>query len=229
MSSSSLDNLLESRQRFWQSAPSDNIENYHGDPTGRRKWFARVVVALKPKSVLELGCNEGANLRAIHELDPSIELAGIDINEAATAYARGALPSANIITGSLYDARKYFPERFDLVFTMGVFIHIPPEGLSAARDQARALGKMVVHCEENEMVGRVLKRDAAGVPVRWTHNYSQLYAGQNVRVYNRIIGGEGGSHHLITVNAPHLIYLGQILPFVQGIKNRLPVFSVKGK
>jgi pseudaminic acid biosynthesis-associated methylase len=80
------------------------------------------------RSVLEVGCGQGANLAPIVEvLDPA-DVWGIDVNEGAIARAREHAPGANIVRSR---ARQLpFRDRFvDLTFTVGVLIHQPEETL----------------------------------------------------------------------------------------------------
>ena len=89
-------------------------KNNTADSLDRRKWFAKIVALYKPKSILEIGCNEGANLRCMREVIPEIKLAGIDINKNAVNFARSTMPNANIVCGSIYDLDKYFKEKESL-------------------------------------------------------------------------------------------------------------------
>jgi len=80
--------LAEDREDFWK-----NIDDYYykrntNDSILRRKWLAKIILFYHPKSILEIGCNEGANLREIYKLNPKIKLTGIDINLNAVNYAK---------------------------------------------------------------------------------------------------------------------------------------------
>ena len=77
-------------------------------------------------SVLELGCNIGANLKAIELLSPQIKLTGVEINEYAVEIARNEFPRSEFVQQSIIEPFS-FPN--DLVFTKTVLIHIPPERL----------------------------------------------------------------------------------------------------
>jgi pseudaminic acid biosynthesis-associated methylase len=83
------------------------------------------------QSVLELGCNVGLNLRALKLLLPSAYLQGVEINARAARQAR-VVKGADVWTGSILAYDPASPA--DLVFTMGVLIHISPPHLNAAYD-----------------------------------------------------------------------------------------------
>src|ERR1700744_4677023 len=70
-------------QRHWQEKISDAEFPGYAVSSELKKWFARRIADLSPASVLELGCNVGANLREIGALNPSITLRGIELNERA--------------------------------------------------------------------------------------------------------------------------------------------------
>ena len=152
------------------------LERYDNtDSVDRRNWFAKVLSLYRPKSVLELGCNTGANLRCLQSLDPTIEVFGIDIHPGAIEWAKRANPGGTFVTGSIYDSSNIFKRKFDLVFTCGVLIHIPPEKVGEVVSEAKLLSNgPVVHLEEHSDTPRVM-RWAKETPWRWAHNYRALH------------------------------------------------------
>jgi pseudaminic acid biosynthesis-associated methylase len=96
----------------------------------------------KPKRILELGCNIGLNLEAIHFLFPEIKLTGVEINQNAVDVLKQK-NIAEVIQGSILGELK-FPEQFDLVFTRGVLIHINPEHLSKVYDHMFNLSRRYI-------------------------------------------------------------------------------------
>ncbi|MGH2466212.1 MAG: pseudaminic acid biosynthesis-associated methylase [Candidatus Limnocylindrales bacterium] len=81
------------------------------------------------RSVLEVGCGQGANLGPIAKILLPQEVWGVDVNDAALARARLNAPGTNLATS----AARRLPYRdgyVDLVFTMGVLIHQPDDTLS---------------------------------------------------------------------------------------------------
>ena len=79
-------------------------------------------------SVLEIGCNVGMNIRALNLLLPNTKVTGIEINKKAADIAR-TISSNNIIIND--SVLSYNPsEKYDLVFTKGVLIHINPDQLN---------------------------------------------------------------------------------------------------
>jgi pseudaminic acid biosynthesis-associated methylase len=97
----------------------------------RRAGFWHPLVArLEIRSVLEVGCGQGANLAPLVECVNPADVWGIDVNDVAIARARESAPGANIV----HARAAFLPFRdrfFDLTFTVGVLIHQPEESLRA--------------------------------------------------------------------------------------------------
>ena len=102
----------------------------------RVEWESRIptwrtiLAWTNPRSILEVGCNAGWNLMALREIDPSLNLQGIDVNTSALEEAQH-----NGLSVSQKDAYDIgLKNQFDLVFTAGLLIHIPPVNLWRAMD-----------------------------------------------------------------------------------------------
>ena len=96
-------------------------------------------------SAIEFGSNIGNNLRAIRDLLPAAELHSVEINAAAAAEIE-AWGGATVEVASLMD---FEPARqWDLSFTKGVLIHLPPESLPDVYDKlVAASSRYVMVCE----------------------------------------------------------------------------------
>jgi len=115
--------------KFWEGSFGDSYTLRNQVAVIDRLPFWRCVVATcQPKSVLEVGCNRGHNLAAIKQIDPEIRTVGIDVNVGALREAEGIVDEVYAIAGQDIGI-KFNPGEFDLVFTSGVLIHVPPEDL----------------------------------------------------------------------------------------------------
>ncbi|MEO8557206.1 MAG: pseudaminic acid biosynthesis-associated methylase, partial [Actinomycetota bacterium] len=96
-------------------------------------------------SAIEFGANIGNNLRALRELLPAAELHSVEINAQAAAEI-AAWGGATVQVASLMD---FEPTRlWDLSFTKGVLIHLPPESLPGVYDKlVAASSRYVMVCE----------------------------------------------------------------------------------
>lgn len=98
------------------------------------------------RSIVELGCNIGMNLRALKRIDKDFELCGYEINKAAAQSAR-ELGIAEIIEGTILD-KLPAERRYDLAFTKGVLIHVDPAELDKVYDNLHSLAKRyILVCE----------------------------------------------------------------------------------
>jgi len=103
-----------------------------------------------PRSILDFGCGTGTNVNFLLGLEGVTSLLGVDVWESSLKVARKTIPDHRA-SFSLMD--QYRPDgRMDLVFTNGVFHHIPPPERAGAMDYIfRALrpGGVLVFCENN--------------------------------------------------------------------------------
>lgn len=105
---------------------------------------ALTTLDLRGKSILEIGCSDGALLFSLKKLGPS-RLVGVDVNQAALNYGRDKF-GLDLRFGSLASA-NIGPDEFDVVVMIDVLEHIKDvAGLFA--DAARCLkpnGVMVIY------------------------------------------------------------------------------------
>jgi len=96
--------------------------------------------------ILEAGCNRGHNLKAVSFITRQpAGVEGIDINQTALAIA--SANDLNVRHGNILTL-PYKKDTFDLVFTMGVLIHIAPEDLTTAiNEMYRVSNKYVLAIE----------------------------------------------------------------------------------
>lgn len=81
-------------------------------------------------TILEVGCNRGLNLKALDYCGWVVM--GVEPNQAARTLAKK--DGVTVIDGDICDL-PFSSEAFDLVFTAGVLIHIPPDQIDRALDE----------------------------------------------------------------------------------------------
>lgn len=118
------------QELFWsQDFGNDYIErNQSADLyAANLEFFSKIFSRLKkpPAKVLELGANIGMNIGPIKSLVPDVSISGVEINPKACEILKST--GCDVIEGSILDLN--LDEKFDLVFTKGVLIHINPEEL----------------------------------------------------------------------------------------------------
>lgn len=99
----------------------------------------------KSNSILELGCNSGANLNHLSQFGYS-NLSGIEINKHAINEMKKTFPKlkADIINNSLENLMPALPDNsYDLIFTMAVLIHISPQSNFIFKEMVRVSRKYI--------------------------------------------------------------------------------------
>ncbi|WP_434774612.1 pseudaminic acid biosynthesis-associated methylase [Pseudomonas oryzihabitans] len=165
---------MTAQERFWQGEFGDAYVDRNAGAAAVASSLAFFGRALARggtlDSVLELGSNRGLNLQALRALLPHAQLQGVELNGKACTLAR-ALEVAEIWEGSLFDYAV--TAAFDLAFTKGVLIHLPPDLLPAAYDKLYQASKRFILVAEyynptpvevsyRGHAERLFKRDFAG-------------------------------------------------------------------
>lgn len=99
------------------------------------------------KSILEVGCNIGANLQWIASILPPQNVYGVDVNLKALGEIRQTIPGINAIWSPGRDL-PYRDRWFDMVFTMGVLIHQPESTLPLVMAEIVRCSRRYVLCGE---------------------------------------------------------------------------------
>jgi len=137
------------QERFWAGDFGDDyVERSQGAHhiASRTAMWSRILRSCGSiGSVTEFGANVGLNLRALRNLLPEAELAGVEINPKAAQILRSE-GTIKVFEGSLLDTAPSAPA--DLAFTCTVLIHINPDRLGTAYDQlARNSRRYIVMSE----------------------------------------------------------------------------------
>ena len=114
-------NKKVNRKSYWNPGPASE----------RSKWFCEQLKKYDFHSICEVGMMAGRNLRHIREYFPNVEINAFDINQKAVEFAKKNLPESNIWHMDIHDVTKC-KQKFDIVFTSGVLIHLLPETILSA-------------------------------------------------------------------------------------------------
>ena len=140
----------------------------------REPFWQKVLNEFEVKTVLEVGCNLGANLRWIATLRPPQQVYGVDINLKALAELRRTVPDVN----AMWSLGRELPLRdrwFDLVFTTGVLIHQPESTLPLVMAEIVRCSRHYVLCGEYfaDETTEVSYRNQSGALFK--RNYGRIY------------------------------------------------------
>lgn len=122
---------------------NDLREEQYG--TTQTDLFERVLGDVdRDSEILEVGTNVGVQLRCLRELGFQ-NLYGFDVQEYAITQCREYDPEAGVFVADAANA-PVRDEEFDLVFTMGMLITLPPEKVGAVLDE-------IVRCSNRYLLG----------------------------------------------------------------------------
>lgn len=101
-----------------------------------------------PQSILEVGCNIGLNLRALSRITSAEKFAVEPFEKAREVIIRDqVLPPENLFAATSYDIPV--EDNFaDLVFTLGVLIHTPPESHEKSYSEIYRAARKYILCIE---------------------------------------------------------------------------------
>ena len=118
-------------KRYWGSLQHGE---FYFPETHWSVFMSQRIVALRPRSVFELGCNVGRNLVSIRDRDSSIRLTGVDVNAEASEMAR-SMRGLDVIHADDSFIAGLGDDEIDIVFTVSVLDHLT--------EPARVLNDMV--------------------------------------------------------------------------------------
>lgn len=130
---------------YWKGKFGDDFIKRNSDTKyfeKRKSFFELIIKKYNIKSILEVGCNIGGNLKIISEIDPNIKLTAIEPNKKAISLARKNVPTAEIIDGNIFNSS--IDRKFDLVFTSVVLIHIADQDLPKALEKIYKASKKYI-------------------------------------------------------------------------------------
>ena len=123
-------------------------------------------------SILELGCNVGLNLSILKKMGFK-KLSGVEINEKAYEIAKTNHPEIKFYNSSIEEFNPN--QKFDLVFTAGVLIHINPKTIPNVISKIIKLTNKFIfgleyYSEETVEISYRGKENSC-----WKQNYPQFY------------------------------------------------------
>ena len=121
------------QEKFWAETYAKNYiekNNSFDKELGVEAWETMLRRAEGITTLLECGCNIGRNIMFLNEVKAQARKSIIEISKPAFDFVSRQYDLAHAYNGPILDS-DLEPEAFDLVFTMGVLIHINPDQLLA--------------------------------------------------------------------------------------------------
>jgi SAM-dependent methyltransferase len=167
----------------WAGSFGDEWTERNLDVEGRGDFWNALMAEYKINSVLEVGCNAGANLK-----DLKIPAWGVDVNREALEMIPETIHAIHARATDL----PFHTNSFDMVFTFGLLIHIPPEDLDTAMRE-------IVRCARRYVFfGEYFSHHEEEVPYRdgvlWKRDYGKLYEDIGLKITEKglLEGGPWG-------------------------------------
>lgn len=124
-------------------------------------------------TILEVGCNVGTQLRGLQSLGFN-QLTGVELQDYAVRKAKQLSPELPFARADA-TGLPFADEQFDLVFTSGVLIHIPPDILPSVLSEIHRCSKRYIWGWE------YFSEDPVEVPYRgqsgllWKRDFARTY------------------------------------------------------
>ena len=168
---------MNEQQNFWKNSYATDYINKNSDfdiPSGINAWnimLSKVERNKLDNGILECGCNIGRNLDFLNRIIPEAPKSIIEISEPAYKYVVEKYNLESHFNGAIEDSR-YENNKFGLVFSMGVLIHINPDNLKDV------MQKMYDYSKDYILIGEYFNR----TPVMINYN------GEDNKLFKRDFG-----------------------------------------
>ena len=174
--------MLTEQEQFWKGDfGSQYVARNRVDWKARVPFWTDIIDRTKPRSILEVGCGSGWNLRAMRHVDPSIAVRGVEINQHALQEAADV--GLFVAEASVFDLQTEWPESgFDLVATVGCLIHISPADISRAMDQIISVSNRYVLAVEYPDEVEVEVEYRGHAQRLWRRPFGDMYAAKGLKL-----------------------------------------------
>lgn len=165
---------MTEQEDIWRGVFGDEyLERNRIDPQSRLGFWKHIAKRTCAESAFELGCSRGHNLLSLRECGVKY-VSGIDINEKAVRAAREhSLP---VMVGPLTDL-EWMSSEYDLAFTAGVLIHVPPSDIDAVLFRIKEISREWVLAVEYEDDVEVNVTYRGMKNALWRRPYGRMYHG----------------------------------------------------
>jgi pseudaminic acid biosynthesis-associated methylase len=175
--------MLTPQEEFWKGSFGDQyVDRNRVNWRARIPFWRKIIDLTQPRSILEVGCNIGSNLRAIRSINHGIHAWGCDINQAALQEAADA--GLSVVDASVFQLHELVGglPGFDLVCTVGMLIHVDGKDLSRAMDEIIAASKRYVLAVEYADETEVEVNYRGHSERLWRRPFGKLYEAKGLKI-----------------------------------------------
>ena len=162
------------QEEFWAETCAEDYIKNNSDfdkELGCKAWKTMLRKTEGVNTLLECGCNIGRNIMFLNEVRPQAQKSIIEISRPAFDFVSQRYSFVHAFNGSILES-DFEPEAFDLVFTMGVLIHIHPDQLLTN------MSKMFGYSRKYILMGEYFSRTPVSID----------YQGQQDKLFKRDFG-----------------------------------------
>jgi len=163
----------------WDRYTQDNADHLL---TNVSQYLYHISAILGARRILEAGCNVGNNLE---KFPKELDVHGVDMNRNAIEKAKQKNPTFTFKNENISNT-SYDDSYFDLVFTRGVFIHIPKTELeNCLTELFRLSNKWILNLEYFGNDGDMIKWKR-GDNLLWYRNMKELWKKFDVEIISDV-------------------------------------------
>jgi pseudaminic acid biosynthesis-associated methylase len=171
---------MNEREQFWAGEfGTDYTRRNRIDWRKRIPFWRQVLTLTQARSMLDVGCNAGWNMLAALKVDRAMEVAGVDVNTDAIAEAQEMELDARFMPAR--QVGIVWPERFDLVCTSGVLIHVGKDELPEVMRAIVAASKQWVLAIEYEAQQEEEVEYRGNAERLWRRPFGALYEAMGLK------------------------------------------------
>jgi pseudaminic acid biosynthesis-associated methylase len=121
---------MTEQEKFWEGEFGNEYTDRNNEIIIKNNvnLFEKILKNISIKTIFEIGCNRGLNFKAIKLINQDISLNGLEINKHAYDILKSENICDNLYNDTIFNHNE--PNKYNLVFTKGVLIHINPEKLN---------------------------------------------------------------------------------------------------
>ena len=168
-------------QEFWNKWGKTFIDDpIQSNLYPQHKWLIKVIGKEKPKTLLEVGCGFGRNIKYIVEnYSHPLEITGTDISKPMLTTAKNYLkkvPRSRFLLRKANVLDLPFKNRsFDMVLCHGVLMHVKPKEIKKAiKELLRVSKKSLIVVEQNDAVKPLRQKNYQKINY-YTYSYPYKY------------------------------------------------------
>lgn len=142
------------QQNFWKNQYAKDYIDKNSEfnsAVGVKGWSQMLARTENINSVLECGCNIGRNIKFLNHVLPDASKSIIELSPDAYSIVTQNFVFDNSFNGSIVES-NFQVESIDLVFSMGVLIHIHPD------DLLQNMNKMFEYSSRYILIGEYFNR-----------------------------------------------------------------------